>query len=778
LKAVAQATFGPRLKALREASGFTQEELATIAGLSVHAVSALERGYRRRPQSETIRALAAALDLDAEARDELMRAARSPAESRTDCPGDQALPVAPTPLLGRDAEMRVLRPWLDEPSVRLVTLTGPGGAGKTRLALELARAVADDEATRVLFVPLASARTPAFVASAIVEALESAGVSTSDLRPRVPSACDGRPTLLVLDNLEQVLDAAPLIADLLMSDASLKLLATSRAPLRVRGEREYAVGPLAMETTADAGSSPALDLFVARVRDVRPDFVVTDQNRTAVLTICRLLDALPLALELAAPWMKVLTADELARRLAHDCLLPSVAPRDLPERQQTMMAAVAWSYQLLAEPEREVFQRLGALPGQFSIEAAAAVLAGRDVGAESTDWAIAALGELIDKSLLRRVDSPTTGRPLYRMLETVRAYAALELAGSGERDDVMEGLARFYAAESTRFAEGVVGRDQVWWLDKVRDDLDVYRVLIGWLVERDRADEAAHLAVQLMFFWAIRGHAQEGVTWYEQILAMPLLSGELEGRALRSVAVMWYTQGELSRAADALRRALDRAREAGDAWTAMQAENMLGHVEYGFGNMDAARARFATAVVGFRTVRAAGMASNALCGLAWVALAKGDVTVAEELLEEADEAVRDAGPWFLTLPLYLRAIVAIRRGQAEEAIGLMRESLMRINTVNDRFVVVYALVPLAAAAVLLGHDEWAARILGARDAITELSGARPMDPSVRDLRDQAEQQVRERLGPDRWMHAYSAGRRTTIATLLEEIDTQVPALRE
>jgi predicted ATPase len=742
-------------------------------------VSALERGFRRRPQGETIRALAAALDLDTDAREALSQAARTSAPA--DAPGhigDGSLPGAPTPLVGRESDLLAVRQWLTDPVVRLVTLAGPGGAGKTRLALEVARAVAGLGPTRVLFVPLASARTPTFVASAIAEALALTDVGPAELTARARAVLGGRPTLLVLDNLEQVLDAAPLIADLLASIASLKVLATSRAPLRLRGEREYPVGPLALDDHPDDDPSPALRLFVDRVRDVLPAFDLTAQSRPVVTTICQRLDGLPLALELAAPWMKVLPADELLRRLVDDCLLPSTAPRDLPERHQTMHAAVAWSYRLLGPGEQEAFQRLGALPGPFSIGAAAAVLAGLDPSAESSDWAIAAVGELIDKSLLQRVDSSVAGRPLYRMLETVRAYAALELAGSGDRDDAMEGLARYYAGEATRAAHGLIGPNQIDWLDQVRDDLEVYRALLGWLIERERADEAAHLACHLMFFWVIRGHATEGLSWYEQILAMPLLPDRTEGQVLFAAAVMWYAQGELVRAGEAVTRALVQTGNVGDEWTAMQAENVLGHVESARGNLVEAHARFTRALAGFRTVGLACTTANALSGLAWVTLAMGDVPEAERLLDEAEAFTHEAGPWFLMLPLYLRAVVAVRQGDADRAIALTRASLEHIAALHDRFVVVYALVPFAAAAVLKGDDEWAARILGARDTITELSGARVMDNSVRDLRDSAERQVRARLGPTRWAKAYAVGRGLTVDALLDEIDARVPALRE
>ena len=306
MKAGAPRSFGARLKALREGAGFTQEELATIAGLSVHAVSALERGERRRPHVETVRALSAALDLTGAIRDAFFGSAR-PLECRDGRRTERhvSLPVPLTLLLGRDADVQTLHQWLADPAARLITLIGPGGVGKTRLALELARALADAGATRVVFVPLAAIRDPAFVESAIAEAFGLVDVTARDLPRRARVACESQPTLLVLDNFEHVLDAAPPVADLLTSVPSLRLLVTSRAPLRVRGEREYAVGPLALEaTSSDAGRSgraPAVRLFVERVRDVQPDFRLTSANGPTVAAICRRLDALPLALELAAP---------------------------------------------------------------------------------------------------------------------------------------------------------------------------------------------------------------------------------------------------------------------------------------------------------------------------------------------------------------------------------------------------------------------------------------------------------------------------------------------
>jgi len=460
----ASGSFSTRLKALREAAGFTQEELATIAGLSVHAVSALERGERRRPHVETVRALSAALDLSGAGRDALLASART--STRATPVGELSrvsllLPL--TTLLGRDADVKVLRQWLAESSTRLITLTGPGGAGKTRLALELARANEVEGACRVLFVGLAAIRDAAFVAPAIAEALGVLDATASDLPRRAQLACDGTPTLLVLDNFEQLLDAAPLVADLLKSVAALRILVTSRAPLRVRGEREYPVGPLSLDvdvdptSPADLARVPAVRLFVERVRDVQPAFRLTAANGPTVSAICRRLDALPLAIELAAPWLKVLTVEDLLRRLEHDVLLSTVGPRDLPERQQTMNATVAWSYQLLCRNEQRVFRRLGALPGRFPMEAATAVLSGPEDTPAASEEALGGAAGLIDKSLLR-AETSGAKRPLYQMLETVRAFASHELAAGGERDDALAGLVRYCRAEAACAAVELFGQ--------------------------------------------------------------------------------------------------------------------------------------------------------------------------------------------------------------------------------------------------------------------------------------------------------------------------------
>jgi predicted ATPase/DNA-binding XRE family transcriptional regulator len=774
----APGSFGAYLKGLRVTAGFTQEELATNAGLSVHAVSALERGERRRPHMETVRALASALGLQDAARDALVTAARTQTdETAVDELSAFPLPVALTELLGRDADLQILQQWLDDPLARLITVVGPGGVGKTRLALEIAHAVADNHMMRVGFVQLAAIRDPAFVASAIAEALGPSDATAADLRQRVSAACNGqRPMLLVLDNCEHVLDAAPLVVDLLTSAPSLRVLATSRAPLRVRGERLYPLGPLDLDahaetlSPADLMQVPAVHLFVERVRGVRPEFRVTSTNAPAIIAICRRLDALPLGLELAAPWIKVLTPEGLLRRLEQGVLLPTLPRGDLPERQQTLSATVAWSYQLLEQNEQRAFRRLGALPGRFPLDAAAAVCVGAAGGSDGADASLHAVAALTEKSLLHHVEGSMTARPLYQMLETVRAFAALELDATGERDDALEGLAQYCSREAAGAEAGLVGPSQIEWLDRVRDDLHNYRTALTWLIERRRSVEAADIAWRLMFFWLIRGRAAEGLRWYQQILSLPDLPPTAESRMLAGTAVMSHTSGNLDQARTSAVRALTIASEAGETTVMMHAQHLLGHVEQASGNVDQANVLFAQCIDAFKAAAMPWGVGNALIGIASAALAVRDVQKAERLLDEATSVLRHAGPWFLNLPLYIHAIVAVQRGDADATIALVHESLLCSRDVRDRFAFVYALVPLAAAARLKGKDAWAAKVLGTRDAITERTGATVSSNSVQQLRAQVEQEAQARLGLTEWARAYESGRTVSIDSLLHDIE--------
>src|SRR6185503_11061171 len=296
-----------------------------------------------------------------------------------------------------------------------------------------------------------------------------------------------------------------------------------------------------------------------------------------------------------------------------------------------------------------------------------------------------AAAALIDRSLLLRAETSVASRPLYQMLETVRAYAALELAASGDRADGLDGLARYCTDEASLAAEGLIGRAQGEWLDRVRDDLENYRSALAWLIERDRATEASTIACGLKYFWLIRGHATEGLQWYEEILNLPDLPPAAELRTLAGAVVLWYTQGALDRARTGLNRALALAHGPDDLGVVANAEYMFGHVEHAAGNVSVARDWFARSIDRFRSLAIPSGTGTALSAMASVALATGDADLAERLLDEATSVLRDAGPWFLTWTLYVRAILAVRRGNPDKAIALLRESLTRIRDLHDQF---------------------------------------------------------------------------------------------
>jgi predicted ATPase/DNA-binding XRE family transcriptional regulator len=777
MKTRTPGSFGGQLKGLREAASFTQEELATIAGLSVHAVSALERGERRRPHLDTVRALSAALDLNGPHRDALFASARaSGRNAAADELSSAALPLTPTCLIGRENEMRLLRQWLEDPAARLITLVGPGGVGKTRLAIELAQSVARDDKTSVAFVSLAAVREVAFVAPAIAEALGLLHVAGIDLPRRARAACSGRPTLLIIDNFEQVLDAAALIAELLTTVSSVRFVVTSRAPLRIRGEREFALGPLTLGPDAEAMVPvdlvrvPAVRLFVERVRDVRPDFRLTAANCATVSAICRRLDALPLALELAAPWIKVLTLENLLHRLANNLLPSPGGPRDLPERQQTMTAAVAWSYRLLDASEQRVFRRLGALPGRFSVRAAFAVTVGGERSRVAMDDVVRALAGLIDKSLLARTDAAARGQPMYEMLETVRAYARLELDAARERDDALQGLVQYCVEETALAADGLVGPQQGEWLDRVRDDLENYRCALRVLITDGRVREACDIVWHVHFFWVIRGYASEGVRWSDEILRLRP-PADAESRLLTGVGALLYTQGDLGRARAALEQAIALARGVDDVAVVAQAELVLGHVDTAAGTLHRAHDLFLRSARTFETLGVAWAVGNALSGMAAVVLALGDANEADRLLDRATSMLRQCGPWFLALALNVRANVTVKRGKPDDAIVLVRESLGHVNGIHDRFAFLYALVPLARAAALKGDLAWVARIVGTRDAVAERTGVAVADKAMRELRECGERAAHESLAASKWSRPYAAGRVASLEALLRDVDS-------
>lgn len=379
--------FGARLHQLRERAGLTQEALAVRAGLTAKGIAALERGRRQRPYPHTVAALADALGLTTEERSTFVDSTRPRGEAAASAPrtasGTAVMPPPrpATPIVGRASEVVAIAALLRAPTTRLLTLVGSGGSGKTRLALAVAAELAADFPDGIAFVPLAPLTDPALVLPMIEAALGLVDTGARELFAAVRGTIGDRRLLLILDNCEHLLASAPTIAELLLACPRLQFLTTSRAPWRLRGEREYPVFPLGLPdlrhfpTLAELENNPAIALFTARAREVSPDFALTRDNALSLAAICRRLDGLPLALELAAARLRLLTPNELLARLDHALPLLAGGARDLPARQRTMRDTVAWSYDLLTPAERTLFRLLAPFVGGWALPAVEAVAA-------------------------------------------------------------------------------------------------------------------------------------------------------------------------------------------------------------------------------------------------------------------------------------------------------------------------------------------------------------------------------------------------------------------
>ncbi len=437
------------------------------------------------------------------------------------------LTVPPTTLLGREGDIDAIAGLLQQPNCRLLTLLGPGGVGKTRLALEVATQLVPDF-EGVWLVELAPVRRPDMLSTAIAQVLELRESGRQSLLERIIVQLRDRHTLLLLDNFEHLLHAAPAVGELLAGCRDLKILVTSRAALRVRGEHEFHVSPLAVPDLAAplAGKdvSPAsivgyaaIALFVRHAASVWPGFALTHENAAAVAEICCRLDGLPLALELAAARIKLLSPQGIKARLGNRLALLTGGAIDLPTRQQTLRKTIQWSYDLLAPADQALFRRLAVCVGSYGLEDAQAVC---NLDVRGAEWIIDAFETLLDRSLLRMAGS-RDGEQRFDMLETIHEYAAEQLEASGEAEAVRRRHAAYFLAMAEVAEPHLQGAEQRSWLDRLELDHDNLRAALQWTLGSGEADMALRLSAALGEFWWPRGFISEGRRWLEGALELP-----------------------------------------------------------------------------------------------------------------------------------------------------------------------------------------------------------------------------------------------------------------
>lgn len=736
------------------------------------------------------------------------------------------LPSPLTSLLDRERELPAINTLLRQDGVRLVTLTGAGGTGKTRVALQAAAALPDAFADGVFFVDLASVFDPGLVISAIARTF---GLRDAGDRPALDLLLDylrDREILLLLDNFEQVVVAAPLLTDLLAGCPQLKLLVTSRSALRLRGEREVAIPPLAVPDLGERlpvealTRIPSVALCVQRARAVRADFAITQENAAVIAEICRRLDGLPLAIELAAAQFRIMSPAAMADRLDRRLSLLTGGARDLPARQQTMRDTIAWSYDLLAAPERRLFRWLSVFAGGCTLEAVEAVWSA--AGDARTD-ALTGLAALVDTSLLRQ--DQLDGEPRFSMRETVREFAAEQLESAGETAAASTAHVRFFRRLAFAAQGGLRGPDQFSWMARLDTEISNIRAALGWALANAAATrDGLILASTLTSFWWHQ-HLPEGRDWLRRLLATGVADGTpLRALALYTLGFLGYHAGDGAAAFDvidecvALSRSLGEEqllgmtlalqamgaafRGDGEAAQAMIDESltivrrypdrwMLG-VALGFqarvagalGDNNAVQASCEESLAHFRSVGERWLIASPIAWLGDLAYRRGDFTEAQTRYEESVALYQQAGN--LTEAAHALAglgLVALAIGDDVQAERYFRESLVFPTDTGRPLEVPSLLVGLAAVALARGQTTRSARLLGAAD---ELSAAvrMPLASFFQELDERTTAPTRAALGEAAFAALHAEGRTLSVrraiayALLPAEADSGGPAEAE
>jgi predicted ATPase/class 3 adenylate cyclase/DNA-binding CsgD family transcriptional regulator len=689
------------------------------------------------------------------------------------------LPLQPTPLVGREQEVAEVTQRLSESPSRLLTLTGPGGTGKTRLALQAAADLLEEFEDGVFFISLAALTEPKLVASAVAAPLGVIETADRPLEEGLKEYLREKKLLLLLDNFEQVLEGASLVRELLSVCPNLKVLATSRTPLGIYGEREYPVPPLSLPDTArlpsleDLTQYEAVRLFIERASDARPDFSITNENASAVAEICARLDGLPLAIELAAARVKVLTPMKMLERLSDRLKLLTGGARDLPERQRTLRATMEWSHALLEEGEKQLFARLSVFAGGRTLEAIEVICdAEDDLPVDVLD----AVESLVDKGLLR--EEVTGGEPRFYMLETVHEYAREKLEESGEAEELRMLHAQYFlslAEEAEPQLKG--GGQQEMWLERLEREHNNLRSALSWTLDSGQVELALRLCGALGEFWYHRGHVTEGQRWLQSTLAQRnVASGVRQAKALALAGWLAWEQGDYEQARVLIGEGLELYREQGDTARIAAALFDLGMVALYQTEFERASAPLEEALAVQRLLDDKTGAARSLYALGLLAeSAHQDYVRATVLQEESLALAEEAGDNYgILLSMALGIVVAIGQSDYRRAKANHRKALQLSRRLKMRRMTVFQLHLSAVLASAQGQAVRTARLWGAARVLRETIGA-TFSPIQHYHYDPYVDAARAKLGEIAWETAFAEGQAMTTEEAVEYALSEEPA---
>ena len=681
------------------------------------------------------------------------------------------LPLQLTSLVGREKEVEVVAALLRHSDVRLVTLTGPGGTGKTRLALHVGAELLNEYPDGVWLVELAPLADPNLVAPTIAQVL---GVTEGGGRPVADTVAEYlkfKHLLLILDNFEQVMDAIGVITAILKSAANAKVLVTSRVKLNVYGEHDYEVPPLLLPDLR-RGHLPAAErlsqyeavrLFIERAQAARADFQVTNENAPAVAEICVKLDGLPLAIELAAARVKMLSPQALLTRLSQRLKLLTGGSRDLPARQQTLRGAIDWSYDLLSPGERQLFWRMAVFQGGRTLEALETVC-NRD-GDLQID-VLDGVQSLLDKSLIQQREG-SGGEPRFWMLETIQEFAREKLQESGEEEELRRTHALFFVdlAQEADPRTREPGHEQ--WIGLMEQEHDNFRAALRWSLDRGESEIACTLGGDLSWFWCLRGYYTEGRAWLQETLSRRSPGDGtppgIAAKALLGLGHLWLNQASLQVARPLLEESLALFRQAGDKWGMSEALNNLGNAASFDSDVEEAMRNYEESLAIRRELGKGEDIAFTIQNMGEISRLAGDYERARALYEEALLVSRASKSTMAQTYILLNlGQVEQHYGEQERADSLYREGLALswdLKVTNE--VVAAYLVGMAGTAAWNGEPERGARLFGAADAWRETIGG-IVEPADRPTYDGNMAAVRGQLSDEAWQKAYAEGRATAI----------------